>query len=327
MPDTSDIPPAVSVVMPTYKRPDLLPRAVESVAAQAFRNWELIIADDEDPAGETWRYLQSVATRDKRIRVFQNPGPHGQIGNNNFVMRQARAPWIKPLYDDDAFKPDCLTRFVQAVQGNGDAAVVCCLADNYVNNRLSKRADPGKRDVLERLDADHALLACYVQDVEIGTPVQCMVRRELVEDGVWWEDPDGMSSAFDTWWLYRLIARGDLLLLNEALVNQHWGHETGTSAMQANPELMDADILRLKELLEGMVPAVLDPPPFEVAAQMVRLMRAMLRWRDKRRWQAIRMASGVWRVDAWRLAARWLANKRRPGSKPLVEREAVWPRE
>ena len=50
MPDPDHRPEArISVVMPTYKRPDLLPRAVQSVLAQTFGDWELIVTDDEDP--------------------------------------------------------------------------------------------------------------------------------------------------------------------------------------------------------------------------------------------------------------------------------------
>ncbi len=317
--------PSVSIVMPTYKRPDLIRRAVDSVLKQTVTDWELIISDDEDPPGKTWAYLQKLAAKDKRIRIVRNPEDHGQIPNNNFVLGQARADWIKPLYDDDALKPGCLQRMMVATIKEQSASVICCLADNFLHGKLRKPGLRGKASSLEYLPADDALLACYLQDLEIGTPVQCLVRREDIQAGVLWENPGDMSSAFDTWWLYRLIARGGVLLLNEPLIDQHWGHETGTTAMQDNPHLMDKDIYRLKELLRPMIQSGARPPSLSTIKQQTRLMRAILRLRDRRIKQVLPLIWGCWRPHAWRMALRWARNKRRPGVNPVVPRQELWP--
>ncbi len=325
MQDTSANTPAVSVVMPTYKRPDMITRAVDSVLAQTMTDWELVISDDEKPAGDTWTYLEKIAASDPRIRILQNPGKGGQIPNNNYVMQQARAEWIKPLYDDDAIKPDCLARFLEAAKQKPGAAVVMCLADNFVNNELTRPGQRGAMSALEYLSAEDALLACYLQDLEVGTPVQCMVRREDIQADILWEDPGEMNSAFDTWWLYRLIARGGILLLNEALIDQHWGHETGTTIMQDNPELMDHDLFRLKQLLHPLLPADLNPPTLSTMKQQTRLMRAVLRLRDKQFGQALKLMLQSPSPQAWRNTLSWVRNKRQPGRAPLVARETVWP--
>jgi glycosyltransferase involved in cell wall biosynthesis len=317
--------PAVSIVMPTYKRPDMIKRAVKSVLEQTVRDWELIISDDEDPPGETWAYLQDLAKRDRRIRVLRNPGEHGQIPNNNFVLSQARAPWVKPLYDDDALKPGCLQRMLVAAIKKPGASVLICLADNYVDNELARPGLGGKASTLEYLSADDALLACYLQDLEVGTPVQCLVRREDIQAGILWENPGDMNSAFDTWWLYRLIARGGVLLLNEPLIDQHWGHETGTSEMQDNPHLMDNDIVRLKHLLYPMIQSGHRPPALSTVEQQARIMRAILRLRDRKFGQAIKLLAPCWNLSAWRYALSWLRNKRHMGRRPLVARDELWP--
>lgn len=317
--------PAISVVMPTFKRPDMIRRAVKSVLDQTLTHWELIVSDDEDPPGKTWEFLKQVAAHDKRVRIVRNTGDHGQIPNNNFVMSQARAPWIKPLYDDDALKPGCLQRLLVATLKKPDASVVMCLADNFVNNELTKPGLRGKAATLEYLPPDDALLACYLQDLEVGTPVQCMVRREDIRTGILWENPGQMNSAFDTWWLYRLIARGGILLLNEPLIDQHWGHETGTAVMQDNPHLMDNDILRLKQLLYPMIQSGHRPPALKTIEQQTRLMRAALRCRDRQYFQAIKLAAPCWNPQAWRYTLNWMKNKKHPGRGPLVQRQELWP--
>ena len=171
MGETSNKTPAVSIVMPTYKRPDMIRRAVKSVLDQTVTDWELIISDDEDPPGQTWDYLQKLAAKDRRIRIIQNPEDHGQIPNNNFVLRQARAPWVKPLYDDDALKPRLPAADARRhTSKKTDASVLMCLADNFVHNELTKPGLRGVAATLEYLDPDDALLACYLQDLEVGTP-------------------------------------------------------------------------------------------------------------------------------------------------------------
>jgi len=318
-------PPAISITMPTYKRADLLPRAVDSVLAQTFDDWELIITDDEDPPGEAWAYLEALAQREPRVRILRNPGEHGQVGNNNFALQQARGTWVKPLYDDDALKPACLARMMEAVDARLDAALVCCLADNYNHDELSKPGVKGAAATLEALDAGRALLACYLQDYEVGTPVQVMFRRTCVDAGILWEKPEGMHSAFDTWWLYRIMATGPMLLLNEPLIDQHWGHETGTSIMQRNPELLDEDLAMLKRMLRPMIPDDLNAPPLPVVLRMLKTIRALLRLRDRRPVDAMRLLAASAGPRPWALARRWWINKRRPGMSPIVPRESVWP--
>jgi glycosyltransferase involved in cell wall biosynthesis len=325
MSETTNKTPAISVVMPTYKRPDMIRRAVKSVLNQTVTDWELVISDDEHPPGQTWDYLRKIAAKDRRIRIIQNPADHGQIPNNNFVLRQARAPWIKPLYDDDALKPGCLQRMLLATIKKPEASVLLCLADNFVHNELSRPGLRGAASTLEYLEPDDALLAAYLQDLEVGTPVQALIRREDIQAGVLWENPGNMNSAYDTWWLYRLIARGGVLLLNEPLIDQHWGHETGTSEMQNNPELMDHDLLRLKELLRPLIQSGSRPPTLKTIEQQTRLMRAALRLRDRKIFAALKLAAPCLNPKAWHYALTWLKNKRHPGRSPLVEREELWP--
>jgi len=315
--------PAVSVTMPTYKRPDMLRRAIDSVMAQTLDDWELIVTDDEDPPGETWAYLGRVAASDPRVRILRNPGPRGQIGNNNFALRQARGAWVKPLFDDDGLKPTCLERMLEAAEAAGPVWLVRCLADRWEHDRKLPAGDTGHA-TLERLDPGKAALAMYLQDLEIGTPVQALVRREAIEAGLLWEDPGGMQSGFDTWWLYRVAARGGLALLNEPLVDQHLGHETGTSQMQRHPEKLDEVFLRTRELMRPLISTGANPPSLAAVRGQVRLIRAMVAVRDRRWTDAVALTARVWSPASWALAWRWV--RRRRGRPPAVRRDPLpWP--
>ena len=94
--------PAVSVVIPTYNRGPLLLEAVESVRAQTFDDWELIVADD----GSTDGSLEAVeALGDPRVRVLRLPHGGNVSAVRNAGVAASRAEWVAFLDSDDAWLP------------------------------------------------------------------------------------------------------------------------------------------------------------------------------------------------------------------------------
>ena len=116
--------PLISIVTPTYKRPELLKRAACSVMAQDYENWEWIISDDEYPPGEEWHYASKLSKLDHRIKLIANSGKHGQVGNTNNAMKAAKGDWIKPLHDDDSLRHLCLDVLVRVVYDRPSIAMV-----------------------------------------------------------------------------------------------------------------------------------------------------------------------------------------------------------
>lgn len=315
-------PPLISVVVPTFRRLGLLRRAVRSVLEQLYGDFELIVSDDEVSPGESWTWLYDAASRDARIRPVHNPGPHGQAPNVNHAIRAARGRWIKPLYDDDILEPGCLSAFAAAVQRDQDAALLCCLADRYVNGRRVRRANPGRRPVVEKIPGRQAQLAMYLQDVEIGLPSQVMIRRDVIERGIWLEKPAQLACGIDTWWYARLLAHGDLVMVNRSLVQEHQGsHETLTRSV--SEEAFDAELIAFRRMLYPMLDPALSPAPLEVVEQSMRLNRAMHRLYRRKPVQAVKVAAGAWRPAAWGLAARWFLRRVFPGSFCVVPRQTL----
>ncbi len=120
--------PLITVYVPTYKRPALLfERAIASVLAQTYENWELIVANHGgDP--ETGWAVHDLAKRDKRIWLMDVPRTElypptaenhwlcGPIEPANAALRVARGDWIARIDDDDVWTPDhleVLLRFAQ----------------------------------------------------------------------------------------------------------------------------------------------------------------------------------------------------------------------
>jgi glycosyltransferase involved in cell wall biosynthesis len=105
----------VSVYMPTKDRCTLLQRAVASVLDQTHREFELLIVNDGSSDG-TASYLDDLAARDPRVRVFHHDTPGGAPRARNKAIREARGEWITGIDDDDEFLPGRLAAFVSVAQ-------------------------------------------------------------------------------------------------------------------------------------------------------------------------------------------------------------------
>lgn len=107
--------PLVTVGIPSYQHAAYIRAAVESVLAQDFGDFELIISDD-DSTDDTRNILRSFD--DPRIRVIANPGRQGPSLNANVYLSHARGKYIAPLPSDDFFAPERLGRQVDFLERN-----------------------------------------------------------------------------------------------------------------------------------------------------------------------------------------------------------------
>jgi glycosyltransferase involved in cell wall biosynthesis len=119
--------PQVSVLLATY-RPvyDWLREAIDSVRAQTFSDFELLILDDDRSAG-VHRTADSFS--DRRIRYL--PGPRrGPAYNHLFGIQEARASLVSIINHDDFWEPLLLERLLEAYRAVPDA--VLAFADHWV---------------------------------------------------------------------------------------------------------------------------------------------------------------------------------------------------
>lgn len=107
--------PRVSVVLPTYNRAHLLPRAVQSVVAQTFTGWELIIVDDGSTDNTPEEVLKLQAVHGQRIRYVRQPHAGASAARNRGVD-ESSAPLIAFLDSDDMFLPEKLITQMRAME-------------------------------------------------------------------------------------------------------------------------------------------------------------------------------------------------------------------
>jgi glycosyltransferase involved in cell wall biosynthesis len=117
---TSDSPPSVSVILPVYNGARYVAAAIESVFAQTYRDWELLIVDDGSADG-TPAVLARYADRPGVTLIRQENT--GLAGARNAGIRQARGDLLGLLDADDEWLPGFLAAFVALAAQRPEAVV------------------------------------------------------------------------------------------------------------------------------------------------------------------------------------------------------------
>jgi glycosyltransferase involved in cell wall biosynthesis len=114
--------PAVSVMMPVYNTERYLAEAVESILAQTFADFELIVIDDGSTDG-SGAILERYAARDGRIRPTRRPG-RGTTPTRNEILAQARGEFCAVMDSDDVALPGRLERQVAYLRAHPECVAV-----------------------------------------------------------------------------------------------------------------------------------------------------------------------------------------------------------
>lgn len=128
--DSPMSPDKVSVIIPTYNRRDLIQRALQSVFAQTYRDFEILVVDDGS-TDDTGAVIG--ATPGVRYLFQENAGA---AKARNLGIRQARAGLIAFLDSDDVWRPEFLETQVEVLDRNCEVALVC--ARSAVGKKTSR---------------------------------------------------------------------------------------------------------------------------------------------------------------------------------------------
>lgn len=113
MANENDETPWVSFCLSTYKRPSLLKVQLESILQQSFKNFEIVISDnDPDRSGENIVKLIG----DARLEYFNNVQNLGMIKSFNKSIERSRAAYVITITDDDPIVPDMLDVFYNLIK-------------------------------------------------------------------------------------------------------------------------------------------------------------------------------------------------------------------
>ncbi|WP_052238183.1 glycosyltransferase family 2 protein [Vibrio sinaloensis] len=213
--------PLISVIIPSFSRATMLPRAIDSILSQTHTNVEVIVIDDN---GSGTRY--QIETRDSilkylvndNVKYIVNPSNIGGSESRNIGIDNARGEYITFLDDDDEYYVDKLEKQLKFYLENFPNK------NGFINSQVDV-ARNGKvfRTTKSNIDYNE-LLFCAVSERIVGTPTFFMPKRVIDSVGGFPIIQKGQEWALSI----KLIESGiDFRTMNDALVKVNL-HDQGS---------------------------------------------------------------------------------------------------
>lgn len=169
--------PAVTLGMPIYNGAQYLEASLDSLLAQTFGDFEIVISDNgsED---RTEAICRHYAAADARIRYVRHDVNRGAAWNHNFVIKEARGRFFRWHHADDLCEPRHLERCVAALEA--DPTLVLAYPRTLLIDGASRVT--GRYD--DRLDlhetASHARVAHLLANVFLCNPILGLIRTDVL---------------------------------------------------------------------------------------------------------------------------------------------------
>jgi GT2 family glycosyltransferase len=200
----------VSIGLPVFNGKCLIRNALDSLLAQDFEDFELIICDNASTDG-TYEICQQYALRDSRIKLYRNDTNVGAAKNFARVFELSSAHYFMWAAHDDMWAPQYIGVCLEKLELHPDA-VLCCTEIIFINQDGTYRStwsysnlDTQGMEIVDRVKALISLMGWYA--------IYGLIRREAVEK----LDFTIESYGGDVVMLLQLLLQGNCLKVPESL--------------------------------------------------------------------------------------------------------------
>jgi glycosyltransferase involved in cell wall biosynthesis len=202
--------PLISVIIPTYNRAGVVEEAVDSVLAQEYNDFELIVVDD----GSTDNTSEALAPYGDDVTVLFQENKGVSAARNRGIAK-ASGRYIAFLDSDDLWLPGKLSAQVEFFNERPDA-LICQTEEVWVRNGI--RVNPGKRHKKPSgMIFEPSLELCLV------SPSAVMIRRDLLERAGGFDETLPACEDYDLW--LRISWRFPIYLIEIPLIIKRGGHD------------------------------------------------------------------------------------------------------
>jgi len=249
----------ISVVIPTYNRKHTLPRALDSVLAQSYQPFEIIVIDDGSTDG-TFDWIKSkypsikLLESHKPSKSLKGYSPKGVSVARNVGIKQSKGDWIALLDSDDEWTPDKLIRQVQSLKKN-EGSVFCHTNEIWIRNGV--RVNQHKK---HQKYGGYIFKECL--DICRISPSAALIHKTIFEDIGLFDESLKVCEDYDFW--LRITSNYPVLFLDEFLIKKYGGHE---DQLSKTPEGIEQ--YRIKSLEKIMSSNLLSESQFQAAKDML----------------------------------------------------------
>lgn len=215
----------ISILIPTYNRPNYLEMSLKSVLQQTYKNFEVVISDNS-PNDDTENLIRRLikSKSDPRIKYVHHRKFNADDNWNFLRTYETKAEWIHWLMDDDALYPNHLEVMLKSYEQFPNASLITSGSNHVDSNGNHLRFEKYFGDKLIRIPGEEAgKLVLTGRDNFIGMPSNILIRKKFLRSG----DNAGMSDAdrgffplidLSTW--FQLLPQGEFVYLPEILTVQ-----------------------------------------------------------------------------------------------------------
>ena len=152
----------ISIIMPAYNAEKYIDEAIESVLAQTYQKWQLIIVDDGSTDGTleiAKEYAKSDEQKGKRILVVHQKNSGTASAARNTALEYATGEYVQILDADDYLSNDCLEKCVNVINQNDDVDIISPIAMS-VDDSGNRKKEIAKvsRFVGRKIDGEQGFL-------------------------------------------------------------------------------------------------------------------------------------------------------------------------
>lgn len=186
--------PVISVITPTYNRPDTVAELLEALSRQTFTDFEVLLVNDAgDPVDDVVRRYPELS-----VEIINMPVNSYHVWARNAALPLARGEWIMPIDDDDLIVPDHMEVMLKESQDEdlvyGDAEIFDYVVKDGVRRAISR--------FLFAYEHDPDLFRRYNTYVPSGS-----LYRKRLHDTIGHFDPE-MRNYWDWDWILRVMKAG-----------------------------------------------------------------------------------------------------------------------
>ena len=230
--------PTISVIIPTYNRAGMLKEAIDSVLAQDYSDFELIVVDDGS-TDETPQILNGYGGKIKRICQPNK----GVSAARNRGIAAASGEFMAFLDSDDLWLPDKLTIQSEFLRSTPDA-LICQTEEIWIRNGV--RVNPRERHrKVSGMIFERSLALCLV------SPSAVMLRRGLFDEFGLFDESLLACEDYDMW--LRVSCRCPVYLIETPLIIKRGGH---ADQLSRQPVLDKYRIQAIKKILDSQMLSV-----------------------------------------------------------------------
>ncbi len=187
---------SISIITPVWNGLPFLHTCIQSVLAQDFTDWELLVSDDGSTDGSR-EWLASL--HDPRIRVFQQDRNLGIFGNLNFLFGRAGAPISQILCQDDYFLDSASLGYLHELWNNVPARIGFIRENWTAENATNEIGRWGIKHLPLLIEPSASDLVFFVFGCISGNLSNMSVKTHLIRDVGWFDQQLPYTGDYEFW--------------------------------------------------------------------------------------------------------------------------------